>query len=70
MSCWDFDEDGTLYISGFFGPDLFVVDKNGTTVTRIEMFSGDYYWPSKLEDADGQVIITFDGGPEMDGGFR
>lgn len=64
---YDFDKDGTLYICGYFGPDLFVVDKNGETVTRTEMFSNDYFWPSNLEYADGQVIITFDGGPEGDG---
>jgi hypothetical protein len=64
---WDFDENGTLYISGFFGPDIFVVDRNGKTLQVNEMFSTEYYWPTKLEYEDGQVVITFDGGPNGDG---
>lgn len=64
---WDFDENGTLYISGFFGPDFFAVDKNGKTLKKIDMLSNDYYWPYELEYADGQVIVTLDGGPEGDG---
>ena len=64
---WDFDENGTLYISGFFGPDFFAVDKNGKTLKKIDMLSNDYYWPYELEYANGQVIITLDGGPEGDG---
>lgn len=62
-SSFVFGDDGTLYICGYYGPSLFVVDKDGNTVKRMEDLSEDYYWPYEMELTDGKLIITFEGSP-------
>jgi hypothetical protein len=41
-------EGDTLYMSGYFGPDLFVMDLNGKTINRINVNNDEYYWPYEL----------------------
>ena len=41
-------EGDTLYMSGYFGPDLFVMDLNGNTINRVNVSDEDYYWPYEL----------------------
>ncbi len=50
-----FDKDGTLYISGYLGPDLFIVDKNGKTLYRKDSF-GKGYWPYEMELKDENIL--------------
>jgi len=62
---FDFDEDENLYICGYYGPDLCVIDKNGVCLRRCEMFCGDYFWPYGLRvNADKTVDITYDSNSE------
>lgn len=51
---WAFDTDGTLYISGYYGPMLAAYDTDGNTVQKLESADG-YMWPSGLE-IRGDVI--------------
>ncbi len=50
--CYAFSSSDKLYISGYLGPDLFVVDKDGTTVCRADELVPGSYWPTKLYFAD------------------
>ncbi len=50
-----FDKNGTLYISGYLGPDLFIVDKNGKTLYRKDSF-GKGYWPYEMELKDENIL--------------
>lgn len=63
-SAWDFDDAGNLYVCGYYGPDLMVIDKYGNTVVREDDISdGTCCWPSMLtvNDSDGgKVSIYFD----------
>lgn len=59
--CYDFDEQGNLYIAGYFGPDLMVVDVNGRTVNRYSVFNDEkFIWPYKLDYTNDYVFITYE----------
>ena len=47
-SSFCFDENETLYIAGYYGPDLFIVNKNGKTIKTLE-FGNKYMWPGNLK---------------------
>lgn len=47
--CIFIDEHGTVYLAGYFGPDFWVVDKNGNTLKYVECFSSDYCKPNHLD---------------------
>lgn len=67
-----FDDDGILYICGYFGPDIYAVTPKGETVIDTDMLTSNYFWPYKLEWADHtQQVLTiyFEGGvDEFEGG--
>lgn len=60
ISGHDFDEKGTLYICGYFGPDLTAIDVEGNTVYRQEELNEDYYWPYKMTYEPGYIFITYE----------
>lgn len=51
--CYAFSSSDKLYIAGYLGPDLFVVDKDGSTICRVDELLPGSYWP---------VSMTFEGG--------
>ena len=56
-----FDEDGTIYLCGYLGPDLFVVNKDGETVKRIAQLKDDYIWPYDIRFTDdGDLLLTYE----------
>lgn len=63
-------DNGTLYLCGYYGPDFFAVDKNGTTLKQIASFDDDYFWADDIaleSDADGNPVIFVTlcgGGPD------
>lgn len=59
-----FDKNGTLYLTGYLSPDLFIADKFGDTVFEISTFDDRYYWPSAITLEDSFAFITMDGHPE------
>ena len=59
----DFGEDGTLYVCGYYGPDLFVVDRDGNMLKRIDSFRENYIWPHKIKYLGDQLAITYSGTP-------
>jgi hypothetical protein len=56
---FDLDIDDNLYICGYFGPDLMVVDKFGKTVAKYDYLVEDY-WPCELLYVDNGVEMTFE----------
>lgn len=58
-----FDENGILYLCGYFGPDLFIVDTAGNTIKRVESFDQNYFWPVNIKYYGEQVGITFENTP-------
>lgn len=55
----DFDDEGTLYLCGHLGPDLFIVDADGNTIHRSDSFDLEYLWPYSVAYQGTQVAITF-----------
>ena len=58
--CHVMDENGTLFICGYYGPDLFVVDKDGHTISKTEKFREGYNWPHQIELQDGILTIWYE----------
>lgn len=66
-----FDEDGNLYISGYLGPDLFVVDKEGKTLYKKDSFDPDVYWPFEMKwESENILKIHFEGGEGSDENWK
>lgn len=58
---WCFDDYGCIYLCGYYGPDLMVIDGGGNTVNRVDMLDlEDTYWPGVVSYNDGNVTIHFD----------
>jgi hypothetical protein len=54
-------ENGNIYLSGYFGPDFYAVDKSGTTLKRIQQVDSDYFWPCELTVDGDNVTIKMEG---------
>lgn len=63
-------DDGTIVATGFFGPDLAVVDKDGKTLAYLGTYDEDIYWPYEVKMEDGTVVITFEHGPDESEEFK
>ncbi|MBQ7926119.1 MAG: hypothetical protein IJ335_07470 [Lachnospiraceae bacterium] len=58
---YDFDEHGTLYIAGYFSPDLMMIDKDGKTLKKLARLDEEkHYWPYQVDYEDGYVYITYE----------
>ncbi len=57
---WTYDEDGALYITGYFGPDLMIIDKDGNTLARCGSFDDDYYWACGVELTEDGPLISYE----------
>lgn len=64
--CAVFDDDGTLYICGFMGPDLFAVTSSGETLYQDDYLHPDYYWACGMTMTGNWLTIQLDGGPYGD----
>ena len=58
--CHIMDENGTLFICGYYGPDLFVVDRDGHTISKTEKFREGYNWPHQIELQEGILTIWYE----------
>jgi len=57
-------EDGSVCLAGYFGPDLFISDRDGNTLLKISEIHSEYYWAYRIEPDASDFILTFEGGPE------
>ncbi len=58
------DENGNIYICGYYGPDFYAVDTEGNSLCRIETFDEAYYWVCSIRKKENTVEVTMEGGPE------
>lgn len=64
-SChWDFDEHNTIYICGYYGPDLAVITESGQELVTYGAL-GENIWPYEIKYEDGFVYITYDQEPQV-----
>ena len=63
-------DDGTIVATGFFSPDLAVVDKDGEMLKYLATFDEDIFWPYEVKMEDGMVVITFEHGPDESEEFK
>lgn len=56
-------EDGTIVATGYFGPDLTVVDKDGELLAYLDTYDTNIFWPYDVVMDDGVIVITFEGSP-------
>ncbi|MBO5348777.1 MAG: hypothetical protein J6A89_03030 [Clostridia bacterium] len=63
---YTFDEQDNLYIAGYYGPNLCVINKDGKTIKKLEDFpSKDYCWASYMGFSDsGNLEIVYEMNPE------
>lgn len=60
------DNNGTVYMCGYYGPSFFAVDKNGKTLGKIDSFGDEYYWPYEIEIIDDSTVaVTLEHGPDQ-----
>ena len=55
------DPDGFLYLCGYFGPDLFVLDLEGNTVKKIDSLNPDYFWAFQVQREGEELVISLEG---------
>ena len=61
-----FDDEGTIYICGFYGPDCLAIDKDGNTLWQYQN-PNDYYWAYDIQPKEDHIEITFDAYESGDG---
>ena len=68
--CYAFSSSDKLYISGYFGPDLFVVDKNGQTVCRVKELDPGSCWIDRMYFSGGDNMTVHFGNPDKNFTFN
>ena len=54
------DADGTIYLSGYYGPDLIAISPDGGELWRVNGIDTDYYWSSHLCFEGDLLKVTYD----------
>lgn len=57
--CHAVDDDGTMYLGGYYGPDPLAMSADGEILWRTD-FKGVYYWLHTIEVYDEHLICYFD----------
>ena len=55
----EMDEDGNLYLAGYYSPALLILDPNGNTLLKVDEFA-DYFWPYEMSIEGNQLTIKYD----------
>ena len=55
------DPAGFLYICGYHGPDLLVLDMEGNTVKIIDQFNPDHYWAFDIQQEGNELVVSLEG---------
>lgn len=56
-----FDENGTLYLCGYYGPDCVAIDKDGNTLWIVDEVDPSVWWPYEISYEDGLIYIFYEG---------
>ena len=62
--CHLIKEDGTVYLSGYFGPDFYAVDRDGNTLGKVDQLDPNYFWPVGLNVTEDTVYLRMEGTPD------
>ncbi len=54
------DDDGTIYLSGYYGPDLIAISQDGGELWRVNGIDTDYYWSTQLAFEGDLLKVTYD----------
>lgn len=54
------DADGTIYLSGYYGPDLIAISQDGGELWRVNGIDTDYYWCTQLVFEGDLLKVTYD----------
>ena len=66
-SAYTFSSSGKLYMSGYYGPDLYVMNADGTTLSRVNSINSQYFWPESMYFSNGNNMILKYGGNNYSG---
>ena len=66
-SAYTFSSSGKLYMSGYYGPDFYVMNADGTTLSRVNSINSQYYWPESMYFSNGNNMILKYGGNNYSG---
>lgn len=59
-SAYTFSSSGKLYMSGWYGPDFYILNTDGTTLSRVNSINSQYAWPESLSFSSGNdIILTY-----------
>ncbi|ETP73471.1 hypothetical protein UYO_0408 [Lachnospiraceae bacterium JC7] len=65
---WAFSSSGKLYMCGYYGPDFYVMDSYGNTLSRVHSLSDYYFWPNELYFTYGDnICLVYSGSVSGDG---
>lgn len=56
-----FDENGTMYCCGYYGPDCMAIDKNGNTLWTVEQVDPFCWWSYEISYENGLIYIFYQG---------
>lgn len=59
--CYCFDDEGTMYCCGYYGPDCIAITPSGETKWIVETVDPTVWWPFELEYEGGLIYIYYDG---------
>lgn len=64
-----FDQKERLCLSGFYGPELFIVDRDGKTCADMTKVVPDdsYFWTTIAGFEDGRIVLEYEAGNEERG---
>lgn len=61
VSDYIFNDNGILFLCGYFGPDFYAIDGNGNTLAQIYEFDESYYWPYEITIEDDYAVVKMEG---------
>lgn len=66
--CYAVDENGTMYLAGYYGIDILAVDMDGNILWRNNAEYDDIYWPYQISVLGDEIVVDYGSGTE-DGHF-
>jgi len=57
--CYAVDEEGTLYISGYYDAGPTAVSLDGEVLWRAGVSDSDVYWPYKIQVKEKNILVTY-----------
>lgn len=62
--CHGVDENGTMYIAGFYDTDILAMDADGAILWRANPENSDIYWPYEISIWDEEIVVSYESGNE------